>query len=48
LETVERADHIMILEDGQIMELGKREALAADPTSHFHDLLQTGLEEVLV
>lgn len=47
LHTVHRADEIMILEDGQISEYGQREALAADNTSRFYSLLQTGLEEVL-
>ena len=47
LGTVQRADEIMILEDGQIREHGRREQLAGDPNSQFHHLLQTGLEEVL-
>jgi ATP-binding cassette subfamily B protein len=46
LATVQRADRIMILEQGQIAEFGPRTALAADPTSRFSRLLQTGLEEV--
>ncbi len=48
LETVRRADTIMILEDGRIVEFGDRLALAADPDSRFAHLLRTGLEEVLV
>jgi ATP-binding cassette subfamily B protein len=48
LGTVQRADAIMVLEKGRIHEYGPRAALAADPTSRFHGLLQTGLEEVLV
>lgn len=48
LGTVERADEIMILDDGHIAEHGDRVALAADPTSRFYGLLQTGLEEALV
>jgi len=48
LGTIQRADEIMILEGGRINEHGMRAALASDPTSHFHGLLQTGLEEVLV
>lgn len=48
LGTVQRADHVMILDDGRILEIGDRRALAADPNSEFHHLLQTGLEEVLV
>lgn len=47
LGTVERADEIMILEDGRLMEHGDRLQLAADPSSRFHHLLQTGLQEVL-
>jgi ATP-binding cassette subfamily B protein len=47
LGTVQRADEIMILEEGRIGEYGPREALAADPTSRFAGLLRTGLEEVL-
>ena len=47
LGTVQRADDILILEDGQIVEYGERARLAEDPTSRFHHLLQTGLEEVL-
>jgi ATP-binding cassette subfamily B protein len=47
LRTVERADEIMILEDGRICEHGERTALAGDPGSRFYSLLQTGLEEVL-
>jgi hypothetical protein len=30
-----------------VIEHGERGALAADPQSHFHHLLQAGLEEVL-
>jgi ABC-type multidrug transport system fused ATPase/permease subunit len=48
LRTVGRADAVVILERGQVLEHGPRAALAADPDSHFHRLLQTGLEEVLV
>jgi ATP-binding cassette subfamily B protein len=47
LGTVQRADEIMILRDGHVIEYGERERLAADPDSHFYSLLQTGLEEVL-
>jgi len=47
LPTVERADEIMILEHGRIVEHGEREALAAAPGSRFSRLLQTGLHEVL-
>ena len=47
LGTVDRADEIMILENGGISEHGDRQHLANDPTSQFFHLLQTGLEEVL-
>ena len=47
LGTVQRADDILILEDGQIVEHGARARLAEDPSSRFYHLLQTGLEEVL-
>jgi ATP-binding cassette, subfamily B, bacterial len=47
LKTIQRADDILILEDGRIVEFGSRPKLAADARSHFHRLLQTGLEEVL-
>lgn len=47
LGTVQRADEIMILEEGRILEHGERQALAADPNSRFSGLLRTGLEEVL-
>jgi ATP-binding cassette subfamily B protein len=47
LGTVQRADEIMILRDGRVVEYGERERLAADPSSRFYKLLQTGLEEVL-
>jgi ATP-binding cassette, subfamily B, bacterial len=47
LQTVQRADEIMILENGRIIEYGPRIMLASDPHSRFYSLLQTGLEEVL-
>jgi ATP-binding cassette subfamily B protein len=47
LGTVQRADEILILEEGCVCEHGPRAALAGDPTSRFYSLLQTGLEEVL-
>ncbi|MDF2700447.1 MAG: transporter ATP-binding protein [Haloplasmataceae bacterium] len=48
LWTVGRADEILILDHGNILEQGKREVLANDSTTHFYHLLQTGMEEVLV
>ena len=47
LKTVQRADLILILENGSVIEFGPRQALAADPQSRFYSLLQTGLEEAL-
>lgn len=47
LATVERADEIMIMEDGCIAEYGDRVALEHDPNSRFAQLLKVGLEEVL-
>ena len=47
LQTVERADDILILEGGQVVETGPRHRLAADPDSRFTRLLRTGIEEVL-
>ena len=48
LKTVQRADDILILEEGRIVEFGRRADLANDPTSRFSRLLQIGLEEVIV
>lgn len=48
LKTVLRADEIMILEDGRILETGPTETLRRDPHSHFAELLKRGLEEVLI
>jgi len=47
LETVARADDILILERGRAIEHGPRLELAADPGSVFSRLLRTGIEEVL-
>jgi ABC-type multidrug transport system fused ATPase/permease subunit len=47
LGTVQRADEILILEDGLTCEYGDRLELASNPDSRFYQLLQTGLEEVL-
>lgn len=47
LKTIERAHDILILEDGRILEEGNRVKLSGDETSHFHHLLQSGIEEVL-
>ena len=48
LGTVQRADEILILEDGRMIEYGPRAILIEQPDSRFSQLLRTGLEEVLV
>jgi ATP-binding cassette, subfamily B, bacterial len=48
LGTLQRADDILILEEGRVFEYGSRSRLLADPISRFYQLMQTGLEEVLV
>lgn len=48
LRTVQRADDILILDKGRVIEYGPRLLLANNPSSHFHHLLRTGLEEALV
>ncbi len=40
LDTLARADHIAVLDHGRLVEHGPRAALAADPTSRFHALLE--------
>ncbi len=47
LGTVQRVDQIMILEDGQVCESGRREELVRDPESRFAQLLRAGMEEAL-
>ena len=52
LDTVARADNILVLGEGRLLEHGPREALAADPRSHYSALLRAGeahgdLQEVL-
>ena len=47
LKTVQRADDILILEKGCVVEYGSRVALMNDSSSRFYHLLQTGLEEAL-
>ncbi len=48
LDTLQRADEILILDEGRVVEHGSRRELAADPTSRFAALLRTGIDEVLV
>jgi ATP-binding cassette subfamily B protein len=47
LATVQRADQILVLGDGQVLESGDRLALIAEPDSRFSQLLRTGMAEVL-
>jgi len=47
LATVQRADEIMILEQGELLEHGGRAALAEDPGSQFSLLMKSGMEDVL-
>jgi ABC-type multidrug transport system fused ATPase/permease subunit len=47
LRTVQRADRILILEQGRRVEYGQRDRLAQTPDSRFAQLLQLGLETVL-
>lgn len=46
LHTIDRADEVLLLDDGVVVEHGDRVALAADPTSRFAQLLRTGLVDV--
>lgn len=48
LETLHRADKILILEDGKIAEFGDREELVMDPDSLFSHLLSSGMQEAMV
>jgi ABC-type multidrug transport system fused ATPase/permease subunit len=47
LSTVARADRVVILDDGRVVEDGRRATLAADPRSHFAQLLRVSRGEVL-
>ena len=47
LETVERADEILILENGRVLEKGPRAALASNPASYYRGLLHQGLADLL-
>lgn len=47
LATVHRADEVMILENGHIVEHGQRARLMQDASSRFAHLLRTGMEEIL-
>jgi ABC-type multidrug transport system fused ATPase/permease subunit len=47
LTTVQRAAHILILEEGRMAEYGERVRLANDPSSRFYHLLRTGIQAEL-
>ena len=47
LGTVTRADDILILDGGRVVEFGERATLVADPGSRFSHLLATGMEDLL-
>ncbi|WP_248925785.1 ABC transporter ATP-binding protein [Paenibacillus hamazuiensis] len=47
LATIQKADHILILDNGRIAEFGERARLAADPGSRYSRTLEIGLEEML-
>ncbi len=44
LGTVERADRILVMDGGRVVEDAPRAALALDPDSRFHALLRAGLD----
>jgi ATP-binding cassette, subfamily B, bacterial len=47
IATVERADRILILEEGCVAELGIRSVLVAEPASRFSRLLRAGIAQEL-
>ncbi|MNP24249.1 Toxin RTX-I translocation ATP-binding protein [compost metagenome] len=49
LSTLKRADDILILEDGQVIEYDKQKNLVSDSNSRFYKMLKTGsgIEEML-
>ncbi|MEO0598580.1 MAG: ATP-binding cassette domain-containing protein, partial [Chloroflexota bacterium] len=48
LATVQRVDNIMILDQGRIVEFGRREALLEQVDSHFSKMLRTATSDVLL
>ena len=48
LSTVERADRILVLADGRILEYGARQTLARDPTSHYSQWLRLANPEEML
>lgn len=47
LATVQRADSILILDSGRVVEYGDRRQLLDDPDSRFSALMRSGMQEVL-
>ncbi|MCL1600136.1 MAG: ABC transporter ATP-binding protein/permease [Actinomycetia bacterium] len=47
LDTVARADDIIILDNGRVIEFGERTSLQNNPESRFSQLLAAGMEEAL-
>ena len=47
LSTVQRADEVMILDSGRVVEHADRTELASDPDSRYRHLLHTGLDEAM-
>ncbi|MEL7434400.1 MAG: ABC transporter ATP-binding protein [Chloroflexota bacterium] len=48
LATVQRVDNIMILDQGHIVEFGRREVLLEQADSHFSKMLRTATSDVLL
>jgi len=46
LSTLARADEVLILEEGRVVEYGTYAELTSDPDSRLSQLLRTGMEEV--
>lgn len=47
LATIQRADQILILENGRIVESGERHRLVADAESRYNRMMAAGMEEML-
>ena len=47
LDTIQWVDHVMILDQGEIIEFGKREELKRSDTSRYAQLLRHGMEALL-
>jgi ATP-binding cassette subfamily B protein/ATP-binding cassette subfamily C protein len=48
LSTVKRADRILVLADGRVLEYGSRQSLALDPTSQYSQWLRLANPEDLL